>query len=267
MATVFASYATSDFNQYRDALCSSAQNVGFDQVLRLSPEDLSAEFHQQNADILSHKRGGGFWLWKPKIILDTLRSLAPGDLLVYSDAGRSKYYQFSAYPHKLSARVLASEDGFLLGPSLVQHGPLMWWTKRDCLKVMNMDRPEVLVHPLIQATWSFWTPTPAAFAFLEEWLYYCKNPRCLTDIPNLASIQNYQGFVDHRHDQSVLTLLALKRGAPFLNFSSTGVFKILSLRPQSKIAHMFLKRIDDAERLESGQLIKPLVSSFIDLME
>lgn len=46
--------------------------------------------------------------------------------------------------------------------------------------------------------------------FVEEWLRYCRDERILTDIPNESGYPNLTGFVDHRHDQSVLSLLAEK---------------------------------------------------------
>ena len=46
--------------------------------------------------------------------------------------------------------------------------------------------------------------------FVEKWLFYCKNPAILTDIPNICSKTDLLEFKAHRHDQSVLSLLALK---------------------------------------------------------
>lgn len=49
-------------------------------------------------------------------------------------------------------------------------------------------------------------------AFLEEWLNYCTDERILTDISNRCGYDNYAEFKDHRHDQSVLSLLVLRHG-------------------------------------------------------
>ncbi len=40
--------------------------------------------------------------------------------------------------------------------------------------------------------------------FIEEWLKNCEDPELLTDIP---SPEEYPDFRDHRHDQSILSIL------------------------------------------------------------
>jgi len=266
MANIFASFATPNFAERRDFLCDSALAVGFDKVLRFSPEDYrGTDFEIRNADILAQPRGAGYWLWKPWLIREALRGLSLGDLLVYSDAGRSDYYRLNRFPKKLAELARNNESGFLLGPAINQHGPLSRWTKRDCLQIMNMDRPDVISRPIIQATWSIWTPTPQAFNLLDKWIEYCEDPRCLTDISNELGYENYEDFLDHRHDQSILTLLAYKNNSPYLNFESMGLFGLLGLRPQSKLSHLFLKRIDDSERILSNFNVMAVILSAIDL--
>ncbi|PXW93246.1 hypothetical protein C7444_12110 [Sphaerotilus hippei] len=266
MANVFASFATPNFAGRRDYLCDSALAVGFDRALRFSPDDyLGTDFATRNAETLALPRGAGYWLWKPWLIREALRGLNSGDLLVYCDAGRSDYYKLTRFPKKLSELARSNGHGFLLGPVISQHGPVSHWTKRDCLQIMGMDRPDVLVRPIIQATWSLWTPSDLAFSFLDQWLTYCEDSRCLADNLNVLGFDNHSGFRDHRHDQSILTLLAYKNNSPFLDFTSTGVFGFLGLRKKSMLANFFLKRIDDAENLLNRGLAVALAASLWDL--
>lgn len=244
---IFLSFASGSFLKARDELCKSALNVGFDEVRARGFENLDPDFMQKNAAILSNPRGAGYWLWKPQIILQELKTLNEDDVLVYSDAGRSAYYQFRVFPKKLISKT--KEKRFLLGPTIGQHGPMSKWTKRDAFVLMNMDRQGIYELPPIQATWSFWTNSKESIDFLEKWLSYCSDPRILTDMENTQGFDNLTDFVDHRHDQAVLSLLAYKEKAPFLNYKNNLIEKILLLRPQSRFAHMFLKRIDDAETL------------------
>ncbi len=53
--------------------------------------------------------------------------------------------------------------------------------------------------------------TPWACALVAEWLESCRDRRVLTDEPNTCGLPNLPGFVDHRHDQSVLSLQAGRR--------------------------------------------------------
>lgn len=255
---IFLSYASGNFIQARDELCKSALAVGFCEARARGFEHLEVDFVDQNQKILSESRGAGYWLWKPQIILQELKTLNHGDLLVYSDAGRSSYYQFRRFPNKLA--VEAREKGFLLGPTICQHGPMSKWTKRDAFVLMNMDRPEIYELPPIQATWSFWTNSKESTDFLEKWLSYCSDPRILTDMENTQGFNNLSDFVDHRHDQSILTLLAHKEKAPYLNYRNSLIEKILLFRPQSKVAHYYLKRINDAENSFDSSYIIQLFS-------
>lgn len=265
MDAIFASYATPDFAKRRDALCESALRVGFNESLRLAPSDLDVEgFAATHREILAQPRGAGYWLWKPYLIRRILSGMNPGQVLVYSDAGRDAYYRFTKFPSALIARLKSSGEGFLLGPALYQHGPLTRWTKGDCLALLAPKQQTLLQRPIIQATWSVWSHTPAAMSFLDRWLQCCSDARCLTDVASSVS-DDPPDFIDHRHDQSILTLLAYQLGAPYLDFSGTGVFKVLRLRPQSKLSHLFLKRIDDAENLMVHGTGAALIRSAYDL--
>jgi len=242
---IFLSYATGNFIEARDQLCQSAINVGFDFAIAKSYEDLDQKFRDKNHGILSQTRGAGYWLWKPQIILQELQKLDKDDVLVYSDAGRSSYYQFRSFPkHCIS---LTKKHGFLLGPTIGQHGPMSKWTKRDAFVLLNMDRPEIHNLPPIQATYSFWTPCDKSFDFLKEWIRACEDKRILTDIENTQGLPNLNDFKDHRHDQAVLSLLAYKKRSAYINTERSILAYILMFRSKSKLSNLFLKRIDDVE--------------------
>lgn len=260
--SVFLSYATGAFVEAAQGLCESAKAVGFDTTIFSGPDDLEPAFRAANAAILAELRGAGYWLWKPQIIRQELSKLDPGDVLVYCDAGRSSYYRFQRFPTKLVEK--ARSSGFLLGPIIPQHGPLAHWTKRDAFILTGMDGADIAALPPIQATWSFWTNSPAARDFLEAWLEVCRDPRALSDRPSELG-ENYPGFRDHRHDQALLSLVAYRMKAPHLDYSSQGLYRILGLRPRSRLAHLFTKRIDDAEMMERGKILRTLAKAWSDL--
>jgi hypothetical protein len=58
---------------------------------------------------------------------------------------------------------------------------------------------------------------------VEEWLTYCMDPRIITDQDNTCGQPNLPEFRDHRHDQSVISLLVAKyRIEQFRNPSQWG---------------------------------------------
>jgi len=50
--------------------------------------------------------------------------------------------------------------------------------------------------------------------FVSEWLRWSEDPRLLTDVPNTQGLPDYADFIDHRHDQSIFSLLTKKHGVP-----------------------------------------------------
>jgi hypothetical protein len=86
------------------------------------------------------------------------------------------------------------------------------WTKRDCFVLMDCDSKEYWNSPQVQAGINIWKNTPRVRSFLEEWLEYCKDPRIITDQPNTCGEDNLTEYQDHRHDQSILTNLLIKKG-------------------------------------------------------
>lgn len=253
MRNIFLTYASEAFAQNALALSESAKAVGFDQSIIMGPEDLEGtQFYKDNEAVLTQRRGGGYWLWKPYIISRVLEQCSPNDILFYADAGRTNYYRFTRLPSRLIQQARSKKEGFLLGAQIPQFGPISQWVKRDCLVIMGADDDGILSSPPIQTSPSVWTPSVFAKDFLATWLRYCRDPRCLTDMPNTCGLPNHPGFQDHRHDQAVLSILAHKTRAPHLNFSGTLVHRLIKLRPRSGVGGNFYKRPQNLDDLLSG---------------
>lgn len=171
-------------------------------------EDLMAtDFYRANRTVLDLRRGAGYWLWKPYIILQALLAAEEGDWVWYHDSG---------YPLETDITPIIDwadgyNDGYMPGIYLPCYKNREW-TKRDCYVVMGCDVPAVWDHCLIQPGWSFWRKSPKTVAIIAEWLKYAVDPRALTDHPNVCGQPNLPEFIDHRHDQSVFTCLFAKLG-------------------------------------------------------
>ena len=194
----------------QQSLVASAAAAGVDRVISWQRPALTAtSFYQQHREILDRKRGGGFWLWKPYIILQALKSASDDDVIVYWDVGRVR-------PNILTRSVkplvgwCRDHNGIFPGVPTFPHGR---WTKRDCFHLMGCDSDEFWNARQIQATFSLWSGR-AAVEFVSQWMQWCCDRRCLTDDPNECGLPNLPGFREHRHDQSVLTNLCIKQKLP-----------------------------------------------------
>jgi hypothetical protein len=187
--------------------CASIGAAGIDAVAAWNPEKLRATpFYREHQAILDSPRGGGFWLWKPYIILQALRSVGPGDVVIYYDVGRANPCAFTR-PIAPLVQWCRNHNGMLPGVPVLPQGH---WTKRDCFHFMGCDLAQFWKAIQIQATFSLWSG-PAAIEFVSLWLKWCTDRRCLSDDPNTCGLPDLPGFVEHRHDQSVLTNLCVQR--------------------------------------------------------
>jgi hypothetical protein len=223
--TILVSFATRQFRQQQIYLVRSAINVGIDYVACWNEHRLTEEpFFANHSNIFDHKIGFGCWLWKPYIINYELTRIPNGALLIYWDVGQRVHpNRFEQSPKPLLSWCVENNDGILPGVYIPQFGPNKRWTKRDCFVAMNCDSPEYWDHPQVQATFSIWQKSAKAMDLTEEWLTWCERPEVITDEPNRLGLPNFDGFVAHRHDQSVLTNLVIKHQLKCFGDSKTAL--------------------------------------------
>jgi hypothetical protein len=213
-AVKLLTFASESFVPQQQTLNESALAAGVTECIAWTPTLLSAtEFYRAHRDILDAKRGSGYWLWKPYLIRHELERAKTGDFVLYYDVGRAWL------PHRIAQPLAPLLDwcerqnsGLLPGVYVPEYGPNRKWTKRECFVLMGCDAPTYWDHPQIQATYSLWQKSEQAAALLDEWLKWCTTPGVLSDAMTLPHVRNFPDFVDHRHDQSVLTNLVIKHG-------------------------------------------------------
>ncbi len=84
------------------------------------------------------------------------------------------------------------------------------YTKRDAFILMGVDLPFYSETGQFNAAFQVYKKSKFTEIFLEEYLYYAQDKRIITDDKNELGMPNYDGFIDHRHDQSILSLLTKK---------------------------------------------------------
>ena len=196
-------FATEEFYRSQEKLKKSAIKHGVDEVVAYKRSSIiGSSFYRENKEILDQKKGAGYWLWKPYIILELMNRINEGDIIIYADSGIEIINDI-----KLLINPCLSNNGILLFNNDVHINKV--WTKRDCFVQMGCDERKYWEGPQILASCSVWQKNQKAAALLKEWLSFCKNKHILTDLPNISG-KNFPEFKDHRHDQSVLSILAIK---------------------------------------------------------
>jgi hypothetical protein len=178
---------------------------GFDEVMSYNRLSLDEEFYLKNKHILEQSRGVGYWLWKPYLILKSLEKLEENDILFYSDAG----IEFLKSIDEIIPFMDETEEKLLLF-ELEDFHPNKRWTKRDCFINLDLDAEPYINQPQFLASYIIMRKNDFVVSFMKEWLTYAEDYRNITDSPNECGLPNYSEFVDHRHDQSILSLLGRK---------------------------------------------------------
>ena len=205
------SFATDNLRNQQFALEASAKGCEDISLIaswnerRLS----STRFYLDNNDVLKEKRGGGLWLWKPYIILEELEKNDDSEFVLYYDVGRRAGNRL---PKDLTTLIdwAAKGSGAVPGVYIPQYGPNSWWTKRDAFVLTHCDGQQYADTPQVQATFSLWRKNRVCKEFVFLWLGYCRDRRIISDDNNICGFDNYDGFIQHRHDQSILTLLCIR---------------------------------------------------------
>jgi hypothetical protein len=212
----FITYSDGNFKKNRNFSVFMAKLFGgFDRVIGYKPTDIDADFYNSYKHILSQKKGGGFWLWKPYFILKTLKEMNAGDFLFYADAG-----SFMLKNINLLVEELRKSNQDIIGFEL----PLIesQWTKKELFIKMNCIGEEFKNTNQLMASFQLIRKTDFSIVFYKELLEYACDEKNITDVFDYKIAQE-KYFIDHRHDQSIFSLLYKKYNLkPFKDPSQYG---------------------------------------------
>jgi hypothetical protein len=154
-------------------------------------------------------RHSRYFTWKPHVILKTFNQMSHGDYVIYHDAGRQCYnYKINRELRSFCDYVTEYHKGLFVnfsGWRNCQH------TKRECFEVMECDSDYYINHNQCNASWGYFQKNAFVTKFLNDWKRYCLHESLIiTDNPHPDGNPEYPEFIEHRHDQSILTNLLLK---------------------------------------------------------
>ncbi len=193
----FLTYSDENYRDKQEKLVSLASDR-FNCISESRNNLILTYFYKKNKEILDMTRGAGYWLWKPYFIYEHLSLINDGDILFYLDSGDT------FKPELLDElEPIMKDRDYIFTPGVFDQ---KHYTKGDCFYLMGCNSDKYKNRPQLEAGILVLRKTPKILKFVKEWLEFCRNPQILTDAPNLF-LGNSLGFVDHRHDQSILTNL------------------------------------------------------------
>ena len=164
--------------------------------------------------LLKERRGYGFWIWKPEIILDALINIPDGSILQYSDLGchinsagleRLKEYQnICAQKNMITFQYYEPKNKKmdLIYPDYLEYK----YTKSDLMNYFKLNHKSIHMNsPQIISGSFFIKKNKESIEFIKNWLKIFDNMSLIDNSPSIA--KNHIEFIEHRHDQSALSLL------------------------------------------------------------
>lgn len=196
MAVWVCTFATPEYAGSAEVLRHTALHVGgADHVRVFGPRD--TPFIRPEGT-----RGHGWWAWKPWCILTTLQEAGDGDVVVWCDAAMTVKGPLAPYAEAAHDVML-----FKLGNHQVKDYTNKRWTKPDVL----LEYPAAADVTQLTAAIQVYRKGPAALRFATRYHDLCQTD--LVDDTHRRAQPDAE-FVDHRHDQSLLTVLATVHGVP-----------------------------------------------------
>jgi hypothetical protein len=199
---------------------ANAFNI-FDHLLPFDSSIYDKEFANLSINT-SPTRGNGYWLWKPYIIKIVLNLMNENDILLYCDSGcrlfpqcKTRLLEYFSILEKSNESILSFQLRYIEKE----------WSKQDLLDLFpGMENTNQLM-----ATTFLIKKNTKSVKIINEWfsIGMMNNHHFIDDSP---SKNNNNYFKDHRHDQSIFSLLRKKYGTIIINDEIDEVEAIFPIR-------------------------------------
>jgi hypothetical protein len=185
-------FGTKEYTNAMNRLRASAQDYA--SVITYNEFNL-LELLQLYPEHFFNSRGFGWWLWKPYLIIKTLNEMQADDYVIYLDAT----IEVLKNPLEL---IDTKQDIILYNNGQSHHE----YCKAECYYGMKIYSP--LDQLQANAAIQIYKNTEATQTFLTDYFLACSNLSLVNDEYD-EQIQ-ISKFKEHRHDQSILTNLAVE---------------------------------------------------------
>lgn len=215
---IFCTFADSGLNKTLGRINSQAQKMNcYDKIIINNEFDLNISFRDYFKEKLKPNiKGYGYWAWKPQVILQVLSNINDGDLMQYTDAGcwlnpkgRERLLDYFSIVEREVSGILAFETKPRSNNEFEKKFklPEYQWTKGDLLDYFKVRNNELITkRGQIGAGVIFIKKCKFSEDFIKQWLKVYYDDFSLADDSKSKS-KNLDGFIEHRHDQSIFSLL------------------------------------------------------------
>ena len=215
LVTFGAKTSSKDFSLSRCRLENEARDTGW----------FTDVFNYTSDDLLSYNRsfaptGAGWWWWKSVVCQISLNKIKKNDIIVYLDAGCSinikgekRFWEYVELC-KTGPGFVGFGGGTELSDRIGDGATDKMHTKRDLLIDLGCDLPKYTETTQLGGGLFLVKNNKFGNDLINEFVELSKNEHYINN--DISSHKEYDEFVGHRNDQSVLSLL-IKLRLPKLN--------------------------------------------------
>lgn len=204
-----------------------------------------------------YRRGYGYWRWKPFLVAQAMEKLHEGDVLIYTDCGNfwnpGGTKRFAEYLSMLSEErpVVAFQEPFLEKD----------WNKGETLRALGVyNEPSVCLSLQLWGGAFFLMKCPRTMQFVKQWQSLNETDGDLfTD--RRSRVSNLLGFREHRHDQSVFSVLVKQMPHTEISWQETQDIGCGNPRLESTPIHG--KKLIRREQTRWRKLLKALLYPYL----
>ena len=219
----------------------------FDKIILYSRETLESDvdfWNKHSKFIESNPKGYGYWLWKPYLILKTLKKMKTNDVLLYCSAGCEIEI---AKKSEIVNMINQTKKDYIIGSYWDGDGTEGRWTKKDLFGYLDLPFSIHSRSPIRQTVSICLMCCEKTIKLVEEWYSVASEYHLLDDSPSIN--KEVSIFVEHRYDQSIFSLLTKK-------------YNIYSKQPLPKAIHLSRNNTGNSTIKNN---IKPLKHSYSQL--
>lgn len=177
----------------------------FDNIIQLNELDIS-EYIEKHKDFINNNPSGfGKWIWKPKIIYDTLLKIDDNDILFYADAGtylnihgKERFLEYINILKKEENSLLTFTANGYLAKSYVKSDAIIHYYK-DFFdeNILACYAGIILIKK-----------NEKSLSLIKDWLELCENYHFLDSSPSLNAERNF--FIGNDSDNGLFNLCLAK---------------------------------------------------------
>ena len=208
---------------------AKTMNVFTDMIL-YTPDHLKNDLEfwtKHGTFITENKRGYGYWLWKSFLVKKTMGSMRNGDILLYLDCGCELS---PTKRNELLESIEIVKKDKIVGTYVCLERD---WTKMDLIRLLDVYHEKYLHTQQHQAGALLFLVCDETRELVNRWYEVASDYHNIDDSPSI--LENLYNFQEHRHDQSIFSLLTKKYNMYSKNTLDTFVFYLRNISGDSRI--------------------------------